>query len=139
MFSWARGAATGKMTASPEVRRIFGASPEEDVSTIEFILSRIHPEDRAGAEREFAEAGNAKSSYESDYRIILPYGSIKNIHTIGHPVLNESGEIVEFVGTAMNLTEQRRARSELETAFKAIKQLKHQLPAKNVPLRHQIV
>src|SRR6266850_2176397 len=138
MFSWARDAATGKMTASPEVRRIFGASPEEDVSTIEFILSRIHPEDRAGAEREFAEAGNAKSSYESDYRIILPDGSIKNIHTIGHPVLNESGEIVEFVGTAMDVTEQRRARAELETAFEEIKKLKDQLHDENVALREQI-
>jgi len=138
MFSWARDAATGKMTASPEVRRIFGASPEEDVSTIEFILSRIHPEDRAGAEREFAEAGNAKSTYESDYRIILPDGSIKNIHTIGHPVLNESGEIVEFVGTAMDVTEQRRARAELETAFEEIKKLKDQLHDENVALREQI-
>src|SRR5882762_1983139 len=138
MFSWARDAATGKMTASPEVRRIFGASPGEDVSTIEFILSRIHPEDRAGSEREFAEAGNAKSSYESDYRIILPDGSLKNIHTIGHPVLNESGEIVEFVGTAMDVTEQRRARAELVTAFEEIKKLKDQLHDENVALREQI-
>src|SRR6266478_771901 len=138
MFSWAHDAANGKVTASPEVRRIFGASPEEEVSTTEFFLSRIHPEDRAGAEREFAEAGNAKSSYESDYRIILPDGSIKNIHTIGHPVLNESGEIVEFVGTAMDVTEQRRARAELETAFEEIKKLKDQLHDENVALREQI-
>jgi DNA-binding NtrC family response regulator/PAS domain-containing protein len=138
MFSWAREAATGRMTSSPEVRRIFGAAPEEDVSTTEFFLGRIHPEDRPDAERDFAEAAHSKVSYESDYRIILPDGSIKNIHTIGHPVLSESGEIVEFVGTAMDVTEQRRARAELETAFEEIKKLKDQLHDENVALREQI-
>ena len=138
MFSWAHDAATGRVASSPEVRRIFGATPEEDVTTTEFFLSRIHPEDRAGAEREFAEAGAAKISYESDYRIILPDGSIKNIHTIGHPVLNESGDVVEYVGTSMDVTEQRRARAELETAFEEIKKLKDQLHDENVALREQI-
>src|SRR5258708_19434561 len=70
--------------------------------------------------------------------MILPDGSIKNIHTIGNPVLKESGEIVEFVGTAMDVTEQRRARAELETAFEEIKKLKDQLHDENVALREQI-
>jgi transcriptional regulator with PAS, ATPase and Fis domain len=138
MFSWARDAATGKVTCSPEVRRIFGAAAGEDVSTTEFFLGRIHPEDRPGAERDFAAAALSKVSYESDYRIILPDGSVKNIHTIGHPVLNDSGEIVEYVGTAMDMTEQRRASSELETAFEEIKKLKDQLHDENVALREQI-
>ena len=138
MFSWAHDAATDRVTSSPEVRRIFGAAPEEDVSTTEFFLGRIHPEDRPESEREFAEAALSRVSYESDYRIILPDGSIKNIHTIGHPVLSDSGDIVEYVGTSMDVTEQRRARSELETAFEEIKKLKDQLHDENVALREQI-
>jgi DNA-binding NtrC family response regulator/PAS domain-containing protein len=138
MFSWAHDAATGQVTSSPEVRRIFGAAPGEDVSTTEFFVGRIHPEDRPGAEREFAQAGAAKVSYESDYRILLPDGTIKNIHTIGHPVLDESGNIVEFVGTAMDVTEQRRATAALETAFEEIKKLKDQLHDENVALREEI-
>jgi DNA-binding NtrC family response regulator len=138
MFSWAHDAATGKVTSSPEVRRIFGATAEEDISTTEFFLGRIHPADRPGAESDFAAAGAAKISYESDYRVVLPDGSIKNIHTIGHPVLNESGDIVEFVGTAMDVTAQRQARSELERAFEEIKQLKDQLHDENLALREEI-
>ncbi|HXJ14943.1 MAG TPA: sigma 54-interacting transcriptional regulator, partial [Candidatus Limnocylindrales bacterium] len=138
MFSWAHDTASGRVTSSPEVRRIFGVGSEEDVSTTEFFLGRIHPEDRPAAERVFAEAGAAKTSYESDYRIVLPDGSIKNIHTIGHPVLNEEGELVEFVGTAMDVTEQRRASAELETAFDEIKKLRDQLHDENVALREQI-
>ena len=138
MFRWGQDPATGKVTCSAEVGRVFGAAPEEDVSTAEFFLGRIHPEDRPAAEREFAAAKLAKVTYESDYRIILPDGSIKNIHAIGHPVLNESGDIVEFVGAAMDVTEQRRARADLETAFEEIKKLKDQLHDENVALREQI-
>ena len=138
MFSWAHDAATSKVTSSPEVRHIFGAAPQENVTTTDFFLGRIHPDDRPGAERVFADAAIAKVSYESDYRIILPDGSIKNIHTIGHPVLNESGDIVEFFGTAMDVTEQHRARTDLESAFDEIKKLKDQLHDENIALREQI-
>ena len=138
MFSWAHDAATGRVTSSPEVQNIFGLAPGEDVSTTEFFLGRIHPEDRPGAQRQFADAAIAKVSYESDYRIILPDSSIKYIHTIGHPVLNDSGDIVEFVGTAMDVTEQHRAKAVLESAFEEIKKLKDQLHDENVALREQI-
>jgi transcriptional regulator with GAF, ATPase, and Fis domain len=53
-------------------------------------------------------------------------------------VLNDSGEIVEFVGTAMDVTEQHRASAELETAFEEIKKLKDQLHDENMALREQI-
>src|SRR5258708_31703629 len=125
MLSGAHYAVTGRVTSSREVRHILGAAPQEDISTADFFLGRIHPDDRPGAERVFADAAIAKVSYESDYRIILPDGSIKNIHTIGHPVLNESGNIVEFFGTAMDVTEQHRARTDLESAFDEIKKLKN--------------
>jgi signal transduction histidine kinase len=42
----------------------------------------------------------------------MPDGRIKNIHIVGHPVFDESGEFVEFVGTVMDVTERRRAEEE---------------------------
>jgi hypothetical protein len=38
----------------------------------------------------------------------LPDGSIKYVHTVGHPVVNESGGF-EFIGTAMDITDLKRA------------------------------
>jgi len=48
-----------------------------------------------------------------DYRIVLPDGTIKHLHTIGHPILNESGDLVEFVGTAMDVTAAKQAEEAL--------------------------
>src|SRR2546421_5572081 len=49
------------------------------------------------------------------------FRSAKYIHVVGHPVLNPSGDVIELVGTAMDVTEQHEARAALQTAFERIK------------------
>ena len=49
-----------------------------------------------------------KGDYVNDYRIVCPDGGLKFIHTIGHPIFNDAGEIDEFVGTSVDVTEQKR-------------------------------
>jgi transcriptional regulator with GAF, ATPase, and Fis domain len=79
-----------------------------------------------------------KADFVADYRIVLRDGTIKYLHTVGHPVLNESGEVVEYVGFGMDVTEQRLASARLETAFEEIKRLKDRLQDENVALREEI-
>ena len=52
----------------------------------------------------------------------LPDGTIKYQHSIGRPIVNAKGDLVEFIGTAIDVTEQAQARIELEKAFEEIKQ-----------------
>jgi PAS domain S-box-containing protein len=126
------------VTVSPEVLRIFDAQPGEETSTAEFHFSRIHPEDRPIIERDYARARLTKADFEFDYRALLPDGTIKHIHNIGHPVLNDAGEIVEYVGTAMDVTEQRRARDELESAFESLRSREAKLRESEQELRQLI-
>jgi PAS domain-containing protein len=49
-----------------------------------------------------------KREYVNDYRILCPDGRLKYIHAIGHPTFNDAGEITEFVGTSVDVTEQKR-------------------------------
>ena len=90
--SWRHDVLTGIVTFSPEVHRIFDIRPEEDASTPGFFFGRIHPEDRPIEAQKYERSSLSKTEFESDYRIVLPDGSIKHVHNIGHPVLNESGE-----------------------------------------------
>jgi signal transduction histidine kinase len=55
-----------------------------------------------------------KTEFEFDYRIVHPGGEIRDIHTVGHPVFSPSGELVEFVGTVIDVTERKRAEGERE-------------------------
>src|SRR5246500_3874342 len=136
--SWKHEIASGKVTVSPEVYRIFGVGPDEVTSTTEFWLNRNHPEDAKRVQELFEESEIQKTDYEADYRIVLSDGTIKHLHAVGHPVLNESGDLVEFVGTAIDVTERAKARIELEKAFEEIKRLKDRLHDGNLALREQI-
>jgi C4-dicarboxylate-specific signal transduction histidine kinase len=57
-----------------------------------------------------------KSDYDVEFRILLPGGTVKYIHAVGHPVLNASGDLVEFVGSSTDITERKRAEEALRQA-----------------------
>ena len=102
------------------------------------MYSGIHPDDRARVKETYEAAQKQKGEFDAEYRIVLQDGTIKHLHTIGHPVLNESGDVVEYVGTGMDVTEQRQAQAALETAFEEIKRLKDRLQDENLALREEI-
>src|SRR5258708_35722514 len=79
-----------------------------------------------------------KSSFEYDYRIVLASGSTRYIHAITSNIRSEEGEVIELLGTVMDVTEQKRARDELQRAFEEIKALKDRLYKENLALKDQV-
>src|SRR5256885_14051111 len=136
--SWRHHLASGTFTVSPEVLRIRGVESAEPLSTIDRMYSGIHPDDRSRVRHTYEAAQARKGEFDAEYRIVLPDGTMKHLHTIGHPVLNEAGDIVEYVGTGMDVTEQRQAQAALQTAFEEIKHLKDRLQDENLALREEI-
>ena len=98
---------------SEEMFRIYGFDPQEGLPTAETFWQRIHPEDLDRTRELLMKAAQRSMDYEHDHRIVLPDGTIKHIHAIGHPVLDESGQLVEYVGTAIDVTERKLAEDEL--------------------------
>lgn len=121
MCSWSYEPSSGTMVFSPEAYRIFDVNCEEGACTRDSLFDRVHPEDRPALEGSFRSALLEKTDFTSSYRIVLPGGSVKHIYSVSHPVLNESGELVELVGTAMDVTKQHEARTALQNAFEQIK------------------
>jgi PAS domain S-box-containing protein len=108
--SWAwRVAGRDAVHLSEEWYRIYGFDPENGPPAFEECRQRTHPEDRAKWQGAIDRAIAEKSEYEVEFRILLPDGSVKHIHTVGHPVLNASGDLVQFVGSSTDVTERKRA------------------------------
>jgi PAS domain S-box-containing protein len=108
--SWAwRVAGQDILHLSEEMYRIYGFDPEKGPPTFQERLQRTHPEDRAKLQGAIDRAIAEKSDYEADFRILLPDGTLKYIHSVGHPNLNASGDLVEFAGSATDITDRKRA------------------------------
>jgi PAS domain S-box-containing protein len=101
---------------SEEWYRIYGFDPKEGMPTWEQRLQRVHPKDRALWQATIDRAIAEKSDYNVEFRILPPHSTVKYIHSVGQPVLNSSGELLEFVGVAMDVTEGKHVEESLRSS-----------------------
>lgn len=101
---------------SEEWYRIYGFDPEQGVPSWEQRMQRIHPEDRAKWRETIDRAIKEKSDYEVEFRILLPSGVVKHVHTVGHPVLDTSGDLLQFVGSSSDISQRKQAEEALREA-----------------------
>jgi PAS domain S-box-containing protein len=101
------------MYLSDEWYRLYGFDQEKGPPPWEDRLQRTHPEDRAKFQATIERAIADMSHYEVEFRILLPNGTVKHVHTVGHPVLDASGNLVEFVGSSTDITERKLAEESL--------------------------
>jgi PAS domain S-box-containing protein len=106
---------------SREYYRIYGLDPAKDRPSRSEVLERIHPDDRAKVDRTLKEAILHKTGFDVQFRLVLPDGTEKRIHSVARPVIDEADNVVEMVGTSMDVTDEYEARTALQTAFEQIK------------------
>jgi len=123
--SWAWDIRRGDfLYRSAELYRLFGFDPDDPAATTQAILARIDPEDvpRLSDLHHQIMREKKTAQFEFDFRIKLPDGTIRHAHSVAHPVPDRTGELVEFVGTHMDVTEQQNARDKLEKAMIALRE-----------------
>ena len=117
--SWGWNLPTGKMVWSDEQCRMLGFDLAKTQPTLELFLQRIHSGDKAWVQEILEKAVNERCAYQMEYRIVLPDGSLKYFKCLGRPVVQKSGEIAEFIGITMDVSESKRA----ENAVRASEQV----------------
>src|SRR5437899_3963035 len=110
---------------SEENFRIWGFDPHRGLPTRETMLQRIHPEDRDRVLECVQKAVREERDYAVEFRIVLPEGTVKHIHGLGHPIFSANGELVEVVGTQLDVTERKYAEEERERLRQAQAELAH--------------
>ncbi len=111
--SWAWNIRTGKLVWSAEQWRIFGLNPDAGEMTLGFFEDIIYPADRSFVLQTIDEAVRAGAPFNLEFRICMPDGVVKYLQIAGHPIVEKSGELEEYIGAIMDLTEQKRAEEEL--------------------------
>ena len=122
--SWAFDLASDKYVyVSEEDFRLWGFDPQEGSPSREAVFRRIHPEDRDKMRASFEKSLREKVDSSDEYRIVLPDGTIKHVHTIRHPVLNGAGDVVKLVGTSVDITERKRAEEKIRQQEMELRQV----------------
>ena len=122
-FGWR--ISTGEILWSEETFRIFQYD-RTTKPTVELVLQRVHPEDAALVKETIERAAQDGKDFSFEHRLLMPDGSIKNVHAVAHALRDESAS-VEFVGAVMDVTGQHQARAALERALDEIKRSEDRL------------
>jgi PAS domain S-box-containing protein len=112
--SWALSPSTTKIFYwSEECYRIWGFDPAQGVPNRETVWRRIHPDDQKRVVEEAEHALREKRDYSSEFRIVLPDGTVKHLETISHHLFSADGDLVQIVGTNVDVTERKRTEEAL--------------------------
>ncbi len=117
-FDW--DVAGNDLRWSSELRKIFGVTPEEQ-PTVELFRSLIHPDDsaRVQAAGYAAMEPQGDGRYSDEFRIIRPDGAIRWLTARGQVTFSTPDRTaVGFVGTILDVTEQKLAEHALVNAEK---------------------
>jgi len=113
--SWAWVPSTGEMNyLSEECPKLLGFQAEGGTVRFDSFFRYIHPDDRVPTQERLARAIEQRADFELDYRIVRPDGERRDIYAVGHPVLSPGGDLLEFVGTVIDVTQRKRAEGERE-------------------------
>ena len=126
--SWAYRADAGALAVrywSEENFRIWGFDPQQGLPTAEMVVQRLHPDDRERAVEHGKRALQARTDYTSEFRIVLPDGSVRHIISLGHSDFVAGADDIEMIGTHVDVTDRKHAEEEGERLRQVEAELVH--------------
>ena len=112
--SWEWTRSTGELLWSDNLCRLFGFGPGEIDHSLEFALSRVHPDDRArvtNALRAMTD-GTSRGVLEADavleYRVVRPDGAVVALRSTVATYEGDARRPVRIIGAVQDVTLQRR-------------------------------
>jgi DNA-binding NtrC family response regulator len=134
-FGW--NVSTGELFWSPETFRIVGFDPDVR-PTLALMLDRVHPEDTVLVGRALERAARDGTDIDYEHRLLMPNGSVKDVHVWAHADRDHATGGLEFVGAVMDVTAAKQGRQALERALAEIQGLKDRVQQENVALREEV-
>ena len=111
--SWSWDLATGTVSWSDELFRMFGLEPAAHAPSFEAQKPRFHPDDSAALESHVTKAWQDGTPYELDFRLVQSNGTFLWVHAVGRAERDEAGAVVRLFGTLMDVDERKALEAEL--------------------------
>ena len=82
--------------------------------TGELLVSRVHPDERAAVQAAFDRARASHGTFESEHRIVLPYGKTRWVMMRGRCLQDEQGNLLELIGVTIDVSAQKQSDLQLQ-------------------------
>ncbi|WOD13684.1 PAS domain S-box protein [Paraburkholderia kirstenboschensis] len=99
---------------SDECYRVMGHDPAKGPPPFEQLVEDVCQDDRPRVLESWGKAVREGSDWETEYRLGNFDTGVRTIRSVGHPIHDRSGQVVEYIGTVIDVTEQKRAQKERE-------------------------
>lgn len=106
----------GKIEWDDNMYNIYGLDKEKEAINFSIWAAHVHKDDIGRVLNLLENSIENKTSYEGDFRIVWPDGSIHYIRGKGSVHLNENGEVVRMLGTNWDITKQKTYELALEAS-----------------------
>jgi len=123
-FGWL--VSTGEIFWSEETFRIFEYEPRTK-PTLELIIQRVHPEDKAFVRQMLERATKGGNDFDIAHRLLMPDKRIKYVHVMAHRRSHDSGDL-EFIGAVRDVTAAKIAEQKLKQDEAELRQLINFVP-----------
>ncbi|MES2836464.1 MAG: response regulator [Bacteroidota bacterium] len=104
--SWEFNVEEDTISWSDELYRIFGLTPQEINVPYEKFLEMVHPDDREITRNIIDDAFDSNETFDINYRIVRPDGTIRMLHAKNELTIDSKGKIVRVLGTNQDVTDQ---------------------------------
>jgi PAS domain S-box-containing protein len=112
---WDWDVANNRVWMTDEGREFFGFAPGEPIDFAS-MAGLVHPDDSAARAAAFEQALVAGGSYEAEFRIVLPDGSVRWIAARGRKLSpTADGAPARILGVSIDITRQKLAAIEAQT------------------------
>lgn len=82
--------------------------------TCDLLLSRVHPDERADVKAAYDRACALSGTFESEHRLVLPYGKTRWVIMRGRCLKDEEGNLLETIGVTLDVSAQKQADLQLQ-------------------------
>lgn len=110
---WSLDHATGALSWSDQIFKIFNLDPRSFSPSYENFLATIHPEDRKLVERTFSKSVEAREPYQVTHRLLMESGEIKYVREKGKTSYSEEGSPLLSIGNVQDITKEVIAENKL--------------------------
>ncbi len=120
--NWTWDIASDKVTWSDEMFRVYGLKPQSEEVNYETYLAHIHPDDVEARKAQVQHVFETGEPEERHYRIIIPTGEVRILHTKSELQYDKDGKPARMTGTCQDVTEKQTLINRLQHSDALYKQ-----------------